>query len=77
MASGGDGFGDAEVGDDRGAAGEENVLRFDVAVDDAFGVRGGERARDVAHDGDDFGDGERAARFMCSRSDSPWTNGMV
>jgi hypothetical protein len=29
---------DAEVGDDRGAAGKQDVLGLDVAVDDAVGV---------------------------------------
>ena len=55
-------LGDAEVGDDRGAAGEEDVVRLDVAMDDAALVRVGERARDVAQDAHRFatGSGRRA-----------------
>ena len=45
-----DGFRDAEVGDDRGAAGEQHVVRLDVAVHDAALVRVGERLRDVLED---------------------------
>ena len=41
-------LGDAEVGDDRRAAGEQDVLRLDVAVHDAVRVRVLERARHVA-----------------------------
>ena len=49
-ASGGDRRGDAEVGDDRLALLEQDVLGLDVAVDHAVAVgvaeRGGDRARD-------------------------------
>src|SRR5204863_3079150 len=39
LARGRDGFGNAEVGYHRGAAGEENVVRFDVAMDNSATVR--------------------------------------
>ena len=55
-----DGLGDAEIGHDGDAAGDEHVVRLDVAVDDAALVRVGERLRHVAQDADDFADGERA-----------------
>jgi hypothetical protein len=41
-------FGDAEIGDDGGAFTEENILRLDVAVDDALAVRVRQRCGDVA-----------------------------
>ena len=68
---------DAEVGDDRGAAGEQHVVRLDVAMDDAALVRVGERARDVARMRDDLGDRERRRAASRARSDSPSTNGIV
>ena len=52
----GDGLRDAEVGDDRGPAGEEDVVRLDVAMHDAALVRVGERLGDVAQDVDRGGD---------------------
>jgi hypothetical protein len=42
---------DTEVGDDRVAAGEKNVLRFDVAVDDALAMSIGQRVRRLARNG--------------------------
>ena len=57
----GDGFGDAEVRDDRCASAHEDVVRLDVAVDDASVVREGERLGDVAEQPDHFGDRQRAA----------------
>jgi hypothetical protein len=45
-----DRLGDAEVGDDGAAVGEQDVLRLHVAVHDAGAVRVGERARHVARD---------------------------
>ena len=43
------------------AAGEQHVVRLDVAVHDAVLVRVGERARHVAQDADRFGDRQRPA----------------
>ena len=68
---------DAEVGDDRGAAGQQHVVRLDVAMDDAALVRVRERLRHVAQHADDFGDRERRPRASRARSDSPSTNGIV
>ena len=45
-------LGDAEVGDRGRAAGEQDVVRLDVAMHDAALVRVGERARDVLEDRD-------------------------
>ena len=53
-------LGDAEVGDDRRAAGEQHVVRLDVAMDDAALVRVRQRLRDVAQDADRLGDRQRA-----------------
>ena len=39
---------DAEVGDQRDAVGEEDVLRLDVAVDETVLMRVAQRARDLA-----------------------------
>ena len=41
---------------------EQNVVRLDVAMDDAAAVRVDERARDVLEDAHRFAHGERAAR---------------
>ena len=57
-----DGLGDAEVGHDRGAAGQEHVVGLDVPVNDAALVRVGERFRHVAQHADRLGHGEWAAR---------------
>ncbi len=71
-------FRDAEVGDDRGAAGQQHVVRLDVAMDDAALVRVRERARDVAQDAQHVGDRERRLLgHPRARSDSPSTNGIV
>ena len=43
---------DSKVGDDRRAAGDEDVVRLDVAVHDAVLVRVGERLGDVAENAD-------------------------
>ena len=69
---------DAEVGDHRDAAGEQHVVRLDVAVDDAVLVRVRERARDVAQDAHRLGRrGSSPCRASRARSDSPSTNGIV
>ena len=70
-------FAIAEVGDGRGAAREEDVVRLDVAMDDAALVRVGERARDVAQDRRPLRRRAAAAARMRARSDSPSTNGIV
>ena len=44
-----------------GVADEEDVLRLEIAVDDAAHVRGAERARDLADDAERVLDAERAA----------------
>ena len=74
---GADRFRDAEVGDDRRAAGEQHVVGLDVAMHDAALVRVGERLRHVLQDADDFGDRRAGRRARCARSDSPSTNGIV
>ncbi len=53
-----DGLGDAEVGHQGVAPGKENVVRLDVAVDDALLVRHGQRVGHVADDAHRFRDGE-------------------
>ena len=53
---------DSEIGDDRGAAREQHVVRLDVAMHDAALVRVAECLRHVLQNADDFGDRERAAR---------------
>ncbi len=60
-AGGGDCLGDAEVGDGGAAGGEEDVVRFDVAVDDAARVRVGERPGHVTQDADHLASGKRPA----------------
>jgi len=57
-----DRFRDAEVGHGRRAAGEQDVVRLDVAVDDAAAVRVDERARDVLENAHRFAHRERSAR---------------
>ena len=47
---------DAKVGDERMPGSEENVLRLDVAMDDAVLVRVGERARHLPCELDRIGD---------------------
>jgi hypothetical protein len=65
---------DAEVGDlGRALLVDEDVLRLDVAVHDAAGVRGAERAGDLDRVGDRLVDGERPMRRMRSLSVSPST----
>ena len=49
---------DAEVGDDGVAALEQDVLRLDVAVDDAVGVGVAQRVGDLAGDLERVVDGE-------------------
>jgi len=55
-------LGDAEIGNRGGAAGEQNVVRLDVAVHDAALVRIGECARDVLHDRHRLRHGEATVR---------------
>ena len=55
-------LGEPKVEDLRPVCGEENVRRFDVAVDDARGVRRIERAGQRGGDLDQFGFAERSAR---------------
>lgn len=55
--------GDAEVGDDRAAVGEQDVVRFEVAVDDAGGVRVGQCGGDLGAEGGDLGPGQAPRRF--------------
>ena len=63
--------GEAEVEDlDAAVGGEEDVLRLQVAMDDALLVRRGEAARDLDGDLDRLADGQRAA-LQRSRSVSP------
>ena len=52
---------DSEVRDDRRAAGDEDVVRLDVPVDDSLRVRNVERLRDVGEHARGFGDGKRSA----------------
>ena len=72
-----DGLRDAEVGDDRRAPGEEDVVRLDVAVHDAALVRVGERARDVAQDARPPRRSDSGPRPSRARRLSPSTNGIV
>src|SRR5437763_13671322 len=44
-------LGDSEIGDDRGALTEQNVLGLDVAMPDSLPVAVGEGGRDLAQDG--------------------------
>src|SRR5437867_5881951 len=60
QARSGDGLGDTEVRHGRGVAREENVLRLDVAVDDALVVRELECSGDVTKDARRVADRERA-----------------
>ena len=53
-------LGDAEVGHHAHAAGEEHILRLDVAVHDAVLVRVDQRARHVPEQAHRFGDRHRA-----------------
>ena len=58
----GDELREAEVGEEGAAGGvEEDVGGLDVAMDDADGVGGGERARKVARDAQHGGLGEGLA----------------
>jgi len=63
---------DAEVGDlglpAGGVAGEKDVLRLDVAVYHAAGVRGGQAGGDLAGEGEGEFDGECARRGFILRS---------
>ena len=68
---------DAEVGDHGGAAGEQDVVRLDVAVHDAALVRVGERLRDFAQDARSLPRSAADRAASRSRSDSPSTNGIV
>ena len=69
---------DAEVGDERLAVMQENVLGLDVAVDDAVAVRVVERARDFGRDAHRVVDREAASRARAGRAAiSPSTYGMT
>ena len=52
------GEGDAEVGDQRAAVVQQDVLRLDVAMDDAVAVGVVEGAGDLGGDAHGVGDGE-------------------
>ncbi len=71
-----DRLGDAEVGDRGAAAGEEDVVGLDVAVDDALRVGVGEGAGDVAEDADHLAGGHRSllepAAQSCRRPRTAW-----
>ena len=54
-----DGFRDTEISDEGVLPRQEDVFRFDVAMDDAFVVGVGEGVDDVAEDADDFRDRKR------------------
>ena len=56
-----EGLGDAEIGNSGGIAGEQDVVRLDVPVHDAFGVREFQRARDVSENAHRHGDRHRAS----------------
>ena len=69
--------GDAEVGDERFALMEQDVFRFDVAVQDALAVgvvRACATARAMRRA---WSTGRRVSRVSRSRSDSPPINGMT
>ena len=54
-------FATPKVGDHRAAARQQNVVGFDVAVDDALFVGVIERRRDLAKQAQTFGDGQLSA----------------
>ena len=64
-------LGDAEVGDRCRPRREQDVVRLDVAVDDAAPVRVDERARDVLEDAHRLADRERPARRAGSAATRP------
>ena len=71
------GQGDAEVGDQGGAVLEQDVLRLDVAVDDALAVRVVERRGHLAREPERLVHRELPSRTSRARSDSPATYGMT
>ena len=60
VAAGGQRARDAEIGDHRVPAAQENVVRLDVAVDHAVAMRVVERVGHLARDGQRVGDGQLA-----------------
>ena len=69
---------DAEVGDERVAALEQDVLGLDVAMDDAVRVRVLERVGDLARDAHRVVDRELLSRARAARAASrPSTNGIT
>ena len=64
---------DAEVGDHRLALMEQDVLRLDVAVDQAVGMGVVQRGGDLPHERDSLVDRELRSRESFCRSDSPRT----
>ena len=50
------GLGDSKIRNGGGVAGEQDVVWLDVPVDDTFGVRELQRARDVSENADRYGD---------------------
>src|SRR5204863_7420917 len=54
-----DRLGDSEIGDDRRAFAEQNVLGLDVAVDDSLPVGVGESGGDIAENGQALPEGNR------------------
>ena len=68
---------DAEIGDERVAALEQNVFRLDVAVNHAEAVGVAECIRDLARDRDRIGNWELPFAFEAARSVSPVTSGIT
>ena len=65
--------GDAEVGHQRLAVGEQDVLRLDVAMDHALAVGMVERVGDLPGDAEGLVDRQLRSSRSRSRSDSPST----